>query len=76
MTKPILVVRFPYKDGFNYEPHLQHIQQHPLSQDYHVLVTKESDLEKLEFETHNVLNSTDVELEDLKKQLEEQFNKQ
>ncbi len=75
MTKPILIVRFPYRDGFNYEPHLKHIQEHLVSQDYHILVTKESDLERVEFETHNVLNATDIELEELKNQLQEQFNK-
>jgi hypothetical protein len=75
MTKPILVVRFPYRDGFNYEPHLKHIQEHPVSQDYHVLFTRESDLEGLKFETHNVLNATDIDLEELRNQLQEQFNK-
>ena len=75
MAKPILIVRFPYNDGFNYEPQLKHINEHPVSKEYHVLVTRESDLEKLEFETHNVLNATDIELEELKKQLQEQFNK-
>lgn len=75
MTKPILVVRFPYKDGFNYEKQLKHVQEHPVSQDYHVLVTRESDLEELKFETHNVLNATDIDLEELKNKLQEQFNK-
>lgn len=75
MAKPILIVRFPYKDGFNYEPHLKYISEHSVSKEYHVLVTRESDLEELEFETHNVLNATDIELEELKKQLQKQFNK-
>lgn len=73
MTKPILIVRFPHKEELDYTRYLDFLFNHSVTYEYHVLVTKESNLDRVEFETHNVLNSTDVNLEDLKQQLLEQF---
>lgn len=75
MTKAILIVRFPYKEELDYTRYLDFLSNHSVTDEYHVLVTKESNLDRVEFETHNVLNSTDVNIEELKQQLLEQFNK-
>lgn len=75
MIKPILIMRFPYMEDFNYDSIAENLFNHPVNKEYHVLVTKESGLEQLEIETHNVLNATDIDLEELKKELEEKFTK-
>jgi len=69
MSKPILIVRFPYSENTDYTGYLNFISEHSVSSEYHVLVTKESNLERVQFETHNVSNSTDIDIEDLKQQL-------
>lgn len=75
MTKPILIIRFPHIENLNYDSNAEILFNHPVNKEYHVLVTKESGLERLEFETHNVLNTTDIDLEELKKELQEKFTK-
>lgn len=70
MTKPIIIIRFPHKEDFNFNPILEKLSKHSINEEYHVLVLQESELKSIEFETHNVLNATDIDLEDLKKQLE------
>ena len=75
MTKPILIVRFPHIEGKNFDLHLKHLFEHQIASEYHVLVTKENSIGRVEFETHNVLNATDIDLEQLRNELQEQFNK-
>lgn len=75
MTKPILIVRFPHMENLNYDSIAENLFNHPVNKEYHVFVTKESELERLEFETHNVLNATNIDLEELKKELQEKFTK-
>lgn len=68
-------MRFPDMENFNYDSITENLFKHPVNKEYHVFVTKESELERLEFETHNVLNTTDIDLEELKKELQEKFTK-
>lgn len=64
-TKPLLIVRFPEIAGFDYNSRMKHIHNHPLSQEYHVLFLMESGIEKIHFETHNILDYDEVKMEEL-----------
>jgi len=67
MSKPIFVVRIPM-DSVHDNEQLYHISKQLQNQlrDYHVLPLLDSRAEVIEFECYNAVNTTDVELEELK----------
>lgn len=76
MTKPIFIVRFPHVDGRDYTQHVEYIfKQTEIPSEYHILVVRESNLERVEFEVHNVENLNMTQFNDLKERLEENLKK-
>ena len=67
MSKPIFVVRIPMDSSYDNES-LYHIGKQLQSQlyDYHVLPLLDSGTEVLQFECFNAVNTTDIELQELK----------
>ena len=67
MSKTIFIVRIPMDSSYDNES-LYHISKQLQSQlyDYHVLPLLDSGVESIQFECFNVVNTTDVELQELK----------
>ena len=60
----------------DYTPHVEYIfKQTEIPKEYHVLVVRESNLDKVQFEVHNVENLDMTQFNDLKEKLEENLKK-
>jgi hypothetical protein len=66
-TKPILVIRFPYKENMPYTKYMEHIQSHDLNKEYHVLFLKENNRDHVGFEVLNVSDHDPIKMEQLEK---------
>jgi hypothetical protein len=66
-VKPILVIRFPNNAGIPYTKHMEQINSHELSKEYHVLFLKESNRDEVGFETLNVSDHDPIKMSQLEK---------
>jgi hypothetical protein len=67
MSKPIFVVRIPMDSVHNTEQLYEISKQlQEVLHDYHMLPLLDSRAESIQFECFNAVNTTDVELEELK----------
>jgi hypothetical protein len=68
MAKPILFIRYPWE----VKEHISDMKDNvpkELEEDYHVLFTVDRNRENIDVEVFNVLNATDVEIEQLRKEI-------
>lgn len=72
-AKPILVVRFPQNtEQEKFRESIAQLRNHPLSEEYHVLVMIDSEVNVVSFETHNVMTQDPVKVEELIENLKNQ----
>lgn len=65
-AKPILVVRFPQEtEQDKFGQSINHLRNHPLSEEYHVLAMTDNSVDRVSFETHNVMSQDPIKVEEL-----------
>lgn len=73
-AKPILVIRFPQDtEQDKYGQSINHLKNHPLSKEYHILAMTDSSVNNVSFETHNVMSQDPIKVEELLENLKSRY---